>query len=170
MARLSLLLPLFFLFLFLTAKLWRAPRSPVKNICAFSFSTEAVASCPVRDENSTLSSGVTHLFSVFALLSICSFFFSPPSPLLPSTLCSLPLALTLTLSDSVSMLSRANPPLRGVKALQCTQQQTQHNVRTHVHVRARPHGSRKVSIHCSAHTNGIFYTYSSPTPNALYHI
>lgn len=71
------------------------------------------------------------LFNLFAILFHLFLFSSPAFQLSPphSLSLSLSLFLTLTLSDSVSMLSRSNPPLRGVKALPHTQSVARHPVR-----------------------------------------
>lgn len=76
-----------------------------------------------RDTSLSLFSLSFHLF--LFLLSSSSPLHFPCSP-----------ALTLIASDSVSMLSHTNPPLRGVKALQHTT--TNHNRHTHTHAHIYP--------------------------------
>lgn len=97
----------------------------------------------------------------FLYFSLHLFSFSfPLSNTLPAHF-PLPLfsSLMLTLSDSVSMLSRTNPPLRGVKALPHLATQTHTRPPPPPHTQAqRRSRSRKVSICRPARSNGIFYT------------
>lgn len=119
----------------------------------YSFCTTLTPSKITEDKHNTLSSGVTHL-PLFSL-SICSSVPSSSPPLSDVLPVHPPLPLflflILTLPDSVSMLSRTNPPLRGVKAPPHAYSYTC----TYTHHQSR---SRKVSICHPVCSNGIFYT------------